>query len=373
MNSHYVSIFGRILLVVSLTILSFWFLYHLSHLIYPFIIAFILSLMINPFVNLLENRLRFPRSLAILTTLLLLFCSVAGILVLLFTEIVAGAEYLAKSVPQNFTHLVLYIEQFLGEQIIPLYNKLSSFFNSLENEQQIAMMTNIQNVGDTLSETVGTFIQRFLQSIPIVFTWLPNAATFFIFSLLATFFISKDLNKLKGKINKVFPPKVKKSLRTIVIELKFALTGFLKAQLTLISITTIIVLIGLLILRIDYAITIALIVGFVDLLPYLGTGVILVPWALYSFLSGNNALGIGLLVLYVVVAVQRQIMEPKVLSSSIGIDPLATLIAVFIGFQLFGFFGLIIGPTSLVLFNTIHKVGVFHHLLAFILDNKKKI
>ena len=101
--------------------------------------------------------------------------------------------------------------------------------------------------------------------------------------------------------------------------------------------TTVIVLIGLLILRVPYAITIAIITGVVDLLPYLGTGAVFVPWVIYVFFTGDTAFAIGLLILYIVVIVQRQIMEPKVLSSNIGLDPLATLVALFVGFKLFGF------------------------------------
>ncbi|MEM5598483.1 AI-2E family transporter [Niallia circulans] len=125
--------------------------------------------------------------------------------------------------------------------------------------------------------------------------------------------------------------------------------GFLKAQLTLVSITTVIILIGLLILRVDYAITIALLTGIVDIIPYLGTGLIFVPWIIYEIITGQIVLAIGLSVLYIIVLVQRQIMEPKILSSNIGLDPLATLIALFVGFKLFGFIGLIVGPVSLVI------------------------
>ena len=127
-----------------------------------------------------------------------------------------------------------------------------------------------------------------------------------------------------------------------------------------------IILIGLFILRVDYAVTIALITGFVDLLPYVGTGLIFVPWIIYQAITGNIGLAIGLAVLYVVVLVQRQLMEPKVLSSNIGLDPLATLIALFIGFKLIGFLGLIVGPVALVILTTLHRANVFRDLWTFI-------
>ena len=158
---------------------------------------------------------------------------------------------------------------------------------------------------------------------------------------------------------KLLPEKAKTSGKTVFIDLKKALFGFIKAQLTLISITAVIILIGLLILRVDYAITIALVAGIVDIIPYLGTGVVFVPWIIYVAIGGDMGLAIGLGVLYIVVLVQRQIMEPKILSSNIGLDPLATLIALFVGFKLIGFLGLIVGPVTLVIISTLYRAQCF--------------
>ncbi len=124
-------------------------------------------------------------------------------------------------------------------------------------------------------------------------------------------------------------------------------------------------------LRVEYAITIALIIGIVDILPYLGTGLVFVPWIVYTAISGDTHFAIGLGVLYIVVLVQRQVMEPKLLSSNIGLDPLATLIALFVGFKLIGFLGLIVGPVLLVIGRTLHHAGVFQDIWHFIVGKKK--
>ena len=121
---------------------------------------------------------------------------------------------------------------------------------------------------------------------------------------------------------------MKKSGMEVYIELRKAFFGFIRAQVTLISITGAIVLAGLLILRVKYAFALAFVIGLIDLLPYLGTGFIFVPWIIYEFIVQNYSLGIGLLVLYIIIIVQRQMMEPKVVSVNIGISPLVTLIAI---------------------------------------------
>ena len=189
--------------------------------------------------------------------------------------------------------------------------------------------------------------------------------------MLATFFISKDWYKFKATLKTILPQKVRTSGQKISEELKKALLGFIRAQATLISITTTIVLIGLLILRVDYAITIALLIGLVDILPYLGTGLVFVPWIIYLAFSGSLPLAIGLGVLYLIVLIQRQVMEPKVLSSSIGLDPLATLISLFIGYKLLGFLGLAAGPVALVILRTLHSAGVYEDLWNFVIGKGK--
>ncbi|WP_251549543.1 sporulation integral membrane protein YtvI [Neobacillus muris] len=366
MNPAYLNRTIRFIIVIGAITLGLVSFYYLSKITYPFLIGLIIALMINPLVNFLEKKARMPRALAVFISLIILFAAFAGIITLLIAEIVSGAAYLSKVVPEHLLKFITFIEDYFTAQIIPFYNDLTKMFNKLDAGQKDTIIENIQNVGTKIGTTVGSFIQNLFGNIPNILSWFPNAATVLIFSLLATFFISKDWNRLRVWGSKLLPQKAKHSFNTVFIDLKMALAGFIKAQLTLISITTVIILIGLLILRIDYAITIALIAGIVDILPYLGTGIIFVPWIIYMAISGNIGLAIGLGVLYLVVLVQRQIMEPKILSSNIGMDPLATLISLFVGFKLIGFLGLIVGPVSLVILTTLYRARVFHDLWNYI-------
>lgn len=352
--------------MVAAIALGFIALYYVSTVTYPFIIALIIAFLINPLVNFLEKKGRMPRALSVIIALLIIIAIIAGLLTLLIAEIISGTEYLSTVVPGHFKTLVVYMEDFITSQIIPFYNQVTLLFNNLDTGQQGTIIENIQNAGTKIATSVGDFIQNILQKIPDFLGWLPNAATVIIFSLLATFFISKDWDRLGRLMGKLIPKRAQSSGKTVFVDLKKALFGFIRAQATLISITTVIVLIGLLILQVDYAITIALIIGLVDILPYLGTGLVFVPWIVYSALSGDIPFAIGLGILYLVVLVQRQIMEPKILSSSIGLDPLATLIALFVGFKLIGFLGLIVGPVVLVIIKTLHSANVFRDLWAFI-------
>lgn len=360
----------RLISVVAIIIISFLLFFYVAKYTYPFLIALGIAFLMNPFVNLLENRGKMPRPLAVFISITVILAGIIGIISLLVVELIDGTNYLANQLPQHFKSLVAYIENLIASQIIPFYERLTSIVKTLDPSQQQEILNQIKNVGANIADKGANILQGILKWIPKQLGKLPNLATVLIFSLLGTFFISKDWYRLGRKAKEFSPGKVIESSKSIFQGLQKALFGFMKAQFTLISITAITVLIGLLILRVDYAITIAVITGAVDLLPYLGTGFVFVPWIIYMFFTGNYFLTIGLSILYIVVIIQRQFLEPKVLSTNIGLDPLATLISLFVGYQMFSFLGLIIGPAFLVIINTLHQTGVFQEIWTFIMGRK---
>ncbi len=257
----------RFFIVIIVGAASLLTIYYASKVIYPFIIALIIATAINPVVGVLERKWKFPRTLAVLTTLIVLIGIFTGLITLLIAEIVAGASYLATVVPEHVATLIKYLEKMFANQVIPFYNKLAGMFQSLDSGQRDTIMNSIDETGGRITESVTAFLQNFFLKLPGLVSWIPNAATVLIFSLLATFFISKDWERLSVLTSRLLPDKVKSSGIRVFADLKKALVGFVKAQITLISITLVIVLVGLLILRINYAITIALILGLLDLLP----------------------------------------------------------------------------------------------------------
>lgn len=370
MNQLYIYRFVRFLIVIGMIFLGGALLFYISTFTYPFIIAMILAFFMNPLVNFLEQTGRLPRSMSVILALLLIFSVLAGLIILLITEIVSGTNYLASVIPSHIETFVTYIENFIAHTIIPFYNETATLFSQLDQTQQQTIIKNIKDIGHNFTTDVSHFIQSFLKNIPAIIGWIPSTATVLFFSLMATFFISKDWHRLVQLTGKLLPHKIFSDGKKVILDLKQALFGFITAQFTLLSLTTITILIGLLILRVDYAITIALICGLIDFIPYLGTGSVFIPWIIYEFITGDTESAIGLMVLYIVVIVQRQIIEPKVLSASIGIDPLATLLALFAGYKIIGFFGLFLGPIILVIINTLYRAKIFYEIWNFIVGRK---
>ncbi|MEW9675491.1 sporulation integral membrane protein YtvI [Lentibacillus sp. L22] len=356
----------RFILVFVIGLMIYLILQYTLVYIYPLILAVILSLLINPFVRLLEKRLKFPRALATLVALILLFTMIVCGIILIVSELIQGTVYLADVVPAHFSMFMSYMEIFLENHILPIYHKLASLLHTLDPEQQKLIQQHIEEMINHLASTGTLALKQVLLKIPLALQWLPGSFAVVIFIILASFFITKDWPVLSDMFHKRVPASASDSTRNVGNHLKKALSGFLKAQIILITITGIIMFIGLMILHINHALTIALIASAVDLLPYVGTGIIFIPWIIYLFFTADYSMTIGLSILYMVIIVGRQILEPKLLSSSIGVHPLPLLIAVFLCVQLWGLIGIIIAPILVVLFSALQQAGVVKQLWIFI-------
>ncbi|OPH46787.1 sporulation integral membrane protein YtvI [Paenibacillus ferrarius] len=351
-------------LIIVLISLAF---YYVIPLIYPFIFGWVLALMLNPVVNFFQFKLKFPRWLAVTFSMLLFISAMVAAVTLLVANIVVELGSLADTLQIQIN---LWMEQFNvfinSTAFQDWIERINEFFENNPKYQE-TVNKNLTSTAGSIADVSKYIIGYVFDTLRRFLTSLPNIATITIIVMLATFFISKDWYQLIKRYKGIFSDVIVKTTQLIRTDLQKALFGYIRAQLILVSLTALVVIIGLLVLRVDYAITIGLLTGLADLMPYLGTGAVMVPWILYVFFAqGNIYLGIGLSVLYGAIVIARQIMEPKVLASSVGLDPLATLIAMFVGLKLFGLLGLIIGPVTLILISAFYRARIFHDIAAYI-------
>lgn len=361
----------RFLWVCLLVYFAWWVFRFATPLLYPFLIALVIALLINRPVTFMTRKFKFPRWLSVTISLLLLMLIAIGVVTLVVTETVVEIGDLAKTLPGFAAELSGYLQRTISQDfLMGIYNQVQWFYTQLDPEFQLKVNTTLSNGISSITHAAQDLVVRFLDSLKNLLLSLPNMATVSVISLMGAFFISKDFFLWEARFRRILPTGVNSRLDQVFRDLRGALFGFLKAQLTLISLTAAIVIIGLLVLRVEYAITIGLITGLVDLLPYLGTGTVFIPWIVYLFFKGNYSLVIGLSILYAVVLIFRQIIEPKVVAENVGLDPLLTLVALFVGLQLFGFLGLIIGPVSLVMINALVKADVFSDVWGYIVGRR---
>lgn len=357
----------RLSMVAGAVVGLFFFLRWLAPLLTPFIIAWLIALIINPVVNLLEKRLKVPRMLAVMLTLSLFVVLLLSVLTLLTAKIIIELTQLLNILPHYLNQVQIYISHFLTQEVLlNLFNQLETMVANLDPVYQDRINESIRTGIDYITDAATQLFVFLLNSMLGFFTSLPSTALLLIISFAAALFISKDWYRLKKALMNMMPPRLAESSYRIWGYLRKATFGFIWAQLILISVTGAIVIGYLMVLGVQYAMTIGLVMALFDLLPYLGVGTILIPWAAYCLIVGDLRLGIALAFLYLLIAVARQLLEPKIVGDQVGLDPLLTLVALYVGVQLFGVAGALIGPVALVILVSFHRANVFHDLWSYI-------
>jgi sporulation integral membrane protein YtvI len=184
----------------------------------------------------------------------------------------------------------------------------------------------------------------FLRLASGILSQVPGRAVSFGTAIIASFMISAKLPKLKSSVRSRLNIQKLQPILDTLRRLKASLGGWLKAQLKLSVITFSVATSGLLLLRVPYAPLWSALIALVDAFPILGSGAILVPWSLVSFLQSDRLLAFGLLGLYATAAITRTVLEPRLVGKQLGLDPLVTLIALYAGFKLFGLLGMLFAP-----------------------------
>ena len=307
----------------------------------PFLIALLIANSIEPLVKWFSNKTKFLRKTSAIIVLIIVFSLlvllIIGASVLIVNEITRILQDFGNIGPRMFEK----IENFI--KILKLEN-----VNISEDVKKLIT----QNTSDLISYILNYLKQVLIGTLNLI-TKIPIFIIYLIVTILATYFITTNriaiLDELEQNIPKKWIRKANKHMKNITS----ALTKYIKAQLTLISISFILVLIGLYIfkfvgLNVKTPFLIALAIGFVDLLPILGSGTVMCPWGIAEIINGNILLGILVLILLIFISLVRQFLEPKIVSKNIGVNPLYTLIAMYIGFRFCGIIGLIVGPIVLV-------------------------
>lgn len=193
---------------------------------------------------------------------------------------------------------------------------------------------------------------------------MPMVLTSVIVTVIASCYIAKDFDGFKASVNSVIKPKHKMAITEFKKLMSENIFKILKGYGLIMLITFVEITIGLILLRVNNAIIIAAAISLVDILPIFGTGLILVPWGILEIVKNNIYLGVGFLILYVIIVIVRNIIEPKIIGKQIGLHPLIMLISVFVGLRVFGFVGIIVLPLGLMIVWKMFEQGIFDILLS---------
>ncbi|CAH0344300.1 sporulation integral membrane protein YtvI [Bacillus sp. CECT 9360] len=246
------------------------------------------------------------------------------------------------------------VREIYSSAILPFIRQWEKYSQSLPSEV-------IRSVEDALERGITSlerFTQNLVESTVQLVAVVPGFLIDFLIYLIALFLILLEFPLIKLKLRAFMKESTYQKMSLVFRDLSKAGIGFLKAQVFLSLITFTMAYTGLWLLNVPYTLLLSILIVIVDVLPILGTGSVLVPWAIVALFQGNQHLGIGLLIMFIVITIIRRIVEPKVYSANMGLTPLAALISLYLGFKILGFIGLFLGPALVIVYETLKKAGV---------------
>ena len=349
----------KIFIIISIFLLIYS-IFKVSLFYIPFVIAFIISILLNPIINKITDKFSITRKVSSIIVLFSFFIITSLFLGLAVTKIIEESSFFSRTIN-------IYVEK-INEFILNLNNNkfISEKLFISENVSNI-LQRNINEYINTFAEFIKDKVTEFISNLKIIPIYFVNI----IITVLAIYFLLADKFSLLDKLEFQFSRKLISKIRYKLEKISRSLINYIKAEVILILIDFILILVGLYILKlvgmnVKYPFLMAILIGFVDALPILGAGIVMVPWSIILFINKDTALGFSILGLFILVLCIKQMIEPKLVSSKIGVHPLFTLIAMYTGFKINGFIGLLLGPIILIIlkeiFNNFLDKGFINYL-----------
>lgn len=321
----------------------------------PFVIGWIMALVANPLVKFMEKRLKIVRKHGTVLTIVMAL----ALVVLAFYGAAVGTIHQVQKIivdAPEIANSIMEDAHRIGENFSVICEKLpEGVQNSIESMEASAgeyAKELVSEISAPAFDVVGGFAKN-----------LPSLLISVIMSILSAYFFVADREKIMAFYKQHAPAAVQKYASMIINDFVRVVGGYFLAQFKIMVVIIIVLLVGFLILDVPFAILLAVLIAFLDMLPFFGTGTALIPWAIFDVLSGDYKTAIGLVILYVLCLVLHQVLQPKMVGDTIGLDPFLALIFMFIGWKIKGLLGMIIAiPIGMIIIN-FYKAGVFDNLI----------
>lgn len=325
----------RRILILLISILGFYLLIKCSIFYMPFVIAFIIAMLIEPIIKKIHKKTNLTRKTSAIIVLIIVFAILIGVITWGIITIFSESYNLLNKINEYTEKAYKQFTWIMSQLNLEKINIPEQITGIIQNSTQDI----IGNTSKILSNLLNTFIKWI--------TTLPTMGVYIVITLMATYFICADKLYILDQVEHHFPRTWVKRGILHLKEIINSLGSYIKAEFILVAVAFVEILIGLYILKwtglnIQYPFLVALGIGFVDALPILGIGTVMIPWAIIAGINGNIKLAMGVLIIFAIVSLMRQFLEPKIVSNQIGIHPIFTLIAMYTGFKIIGVLGLLI-------------------------------
>ncbi len=326
----------RLLILGGILIIALLALRYLLPLALPFLVGLMVAWMAEPVARFLAGRGKFPRGLAAGTAIGGVYLILLALVYLLGRLALQEMDHLATGLPQ--------VMEGLDETASRVQNWLYGLAQRAPERLRPGLEESIAQLFSNGSALADGAVTRVLGAASRVILTLPDTFVFLGTAVLSSFMISAQLPRLRPFLQGRLPPAWSRKILPVLHNLKVNVGGWFRAQCKLMVLTFFLLTIGFFILRVEFPLLLGALIALVDALPMLGTGTVLVPWGLLVMLQGQTALGLGLIALYGVTSLTRSILEPRMVGRQLGLNPLLTLVALYMGYRLWGILGMILAP-----------------------------
>lgn len=348
----YLKILCNLMLTVAVILVIIFVVPRLIVYFMPFVVGFLFSLLVNPIVRFLDRRIKINRKFGSV----LMIALAIGIAAL----IVYG---LALALRTGLRDFMDYLPTMSGNAELEVKNAIVQLQN-LINDLPFISGVDLGNLTNDILEFMGGLLTRAesgdtVSTIGDVAKSIPNMIISIIVGFLATYFFIADREKLAEKLDKIMPASFKEKTLRLYRQTLGAVGGYFKAQFKIMGVIYVVLVIGLIILQVKYAWLIGFGIALLDMLPVFGTGTVLLPWAVIKLFSGSYQIAVGMIALYALTFLIHQLLQPKMVGDSLGMDPFAALFFMYVGYKVSSVFGMIVAiPIGMLLIN-LTKAGVF--------------
>ena len=329
--------------------------YNLLRLFLPFVIGWIVASIANPMVCWLEKHLKIVKKWASAITIILVLGAVVGVLYIIIVAIVKETSSLIADLPRVYEET--------GRGLQEIGSNLQGLYQLLPREMQKSWLSIVSNLGSFLGNWVEKLSKPTVEAAGNVAKSIPSIFIGTIMMILSAYLFVAEREELIAWVKKITPKPIGERMGMVFSNLKYAIGGYFKAQFQIMLVLSSILFVGFWVLGVKYAVVLAIIFAFLDFLPFFGTAITLVPWAIYELLVKDYKMAIGLLVLYVLTQAIRQFIQPKLVGDEVGLKPLPTLILLYLGYKVGSVWGMIFAvPIGMIAIN-MYKAGAFDYIL----------
>lgn len=328
----------------------------LLSLLMPFVLAMVLAWLLNPVIRAIQRHLGISRKFLSLLLLLLLFALVGGILVALGWAVINELISLANNWPaiwESLSSLLSDLEAWLSQVFSRLPPEVAASVSDLLDSLLAWVQTWASSALNTAVSGVGSFATR-----------VPSLVMGIVMFVMGSYFITSDYPHLRSLVTDRLSPGIRRFLSQVKRAAVAGFGGYLRAQLFLAVAVFFILLAGFLITAQPYAVLLAFLLAVLDFVPIVGSGTVMVPWAVISLFTGQWRTAVELIVLWGIIAVFRQVMEPRVVGNQTGLSPILSLLSIYLGMRLAGIPGMILAPVLCMVVRNLTTLGLFDSVLS---------